>query len=221
MSEMSIDAGNRLATEMTEKYPVMVYAMTKNAGDIPVGSKISSCRVISVKSSECEISYVTCRGDACSMPKRAIYKFNPPLQDKVYMLRLQSQICAPKLHWLFTKPLAFVILITCTLLTIATMGLGVARMTELLNKAPRLENQVAQIFGSAHNFAVVVLAAWCFAVVAHSIESAMAYRHCERTFQFSNQHSSYWALLVFLVGWPIFDELRELVEAKEMFAKKK
>lgn len=223
MTEISVEAGKKLAAEMTEKYPAMVYAMAKNAGaEIPAGSKISSCKVLSVTSKECEVSYVTCQGDSCSMPKKVVYKFNPPIEgDKVYMLRLQSRICAPKFHWLFTKPLAFLILVTCTLLSIAAMGLGVSGMTRLLDQMPRLEAGAATIFGSAHAFAVVVLGAWCFAVVCHFVECSIAYRHCERRLRFSNEHSSQWAMMVFLVGWPIFSELRELIEAKELHFKKK
>ena len=155
------------------------------------------------------------------MPKKIVYPFNPPLEDKVYILRLQSQICAPKWHWLVTKPLALLILIVCTALTILAMGLGVDGMLAHLEKAPRLEQGVATIFGSARNFALSVLLAWCFAVFAHAVESLMAYRYCEQTLRFSNQHSSKWAFLVFLVGWPIFQELPELVDAKEAASKKK
>mmetsp|Transcript_63643 Transcript_63643/g.183075 ORF Transcript_63643/g.183075 Transcript_63643/m.183075 type:complete len:221 (+) Transcript_63643:113-775(+) len=217
-----IDAAmsKQLATEMTEKYPVMVYCMAKQVGEIPAGSKISSCKVLSVSNTECEISYVTCRGDACAMPKKAIFKFNKPLGDKIYMKRLQSDICAPKFSWLFTKPLALLILVTCAFLSICAMGLGVSGMTEQLDRMPRTEKAIAMIFGSAHNFAVTVLMSWCVAVFFHFIEATVAYKWCERI-PFSNQHSSSWALLVFLVGWPIFTEIKELFEVKAAHAKNK
>jgi hypothetical protein len=217
---MTPEIGEHLAQEMNEKFPVMVYVMTKKAATIPPGSKISYCKVTKVTNTDCELSYVTCRGDACSMPQKAVYKFNPPLADKVYMLKIQSQICAPKIHWLFTKPLALLILITCTIISVAAMGIGVTGMTEMIGTMPRLENGVAMMFGSADTFAMTVLVAWCVAVGAHTVEAIIAYRYCERM-PFANHHSSLWALLVFLVGWPIFSELKDLMEAKASHSKKK
>lgn len=220
MTTLSPEVSAQLAQEMNKNYPVMVYAMAKQVGDIPKGSKLSSYKVTKVSNVECEVSYVTCRGDACSMPKKATYKFKTPLGEKVFLKKLQSEVCAPKFHWLFTKPLAFLIWVTCTLLSIAAMGLGVAGITEKMDKMPRFENAVATIFGSAHAFAVIVLVSWCFAVIAHFIEGITAYRYCERM-PFSNSHASSWALLVFLVGWPIFVEIKELFEVKLEHSKKK
>jgi Domain of unknown function (DUF4499) len=220
MSTMTPDASKLLVQEMNEKYPIMVFAMAKQSGDIPSGSKISFCKVTNVTRTDCEISYVTCRGDACAMPKKAIYKFKFPLSDKVYLLKIQSQICAPKFHWLFTKPLALLILIACTLLSVAAMGYGVAGMTEMIDKMPQFESGVTRIFGSAHTFAVAVLIAWILAVMAHFVEAVMAYRFCELV-PFANHHSSAWAMLIFLVGWPIFIELKDLMEAKAAHSKQK
>jgi hypothetical protein len=154
------------------------------------------------------------------MPKKVVFPFHPPLQDKVYLLRLQSEICAPKWHWLVTKPLALMILMVCTGLTILTNGFGVDGIAALLEKAPRLEQGVSTIFGSPRNFALAVVMAWCFAIFAHLVECLIAYRYCERL-RFTNQHASMWAFLVFLVGWPIFEELKEIVAAKESLSKKK
>ena len=220
MSTMSSDAGEFLAQEMNAKYPVMVYAMTKKAGDIPPGSKITSCKVTKVTNTDCELSYVTCRGNACSMPQKAVYKFNPPLGDKVFMLKIQSSICAPKFHWLFTKPLALLILVLCTVLFGPLGVLGIDEVTRLIGTMPQVDAVVTTIFGNAHTFSMAVLAAWCFTVVAHAAEAVIAYRFCE-LMPFANHHASAWGMLVFLVGWPIFREIKELMDVKAEFSKKK
>ena len=220
MSTMTTEAGEFLVREINAKYPVMVYVMTKKAGDIPPGSKITSCKVTKVTNTECEVSYVTCRGDACSMPKKAVYKFHPPLGDKVFLLKIQSSICAPKFHWLFTKPLALFILVLCIILFSPLAILGVDEMTRLIRTMPDVDAVVTTIFGSAHLFSIAVLAAWAFAVVAHAVEAVIAYRFCERM-PFANHHSSAWAMLIFLVGWPIFCEIKELMDVKADFLKKK
>ena len=222
MAEISPEAAKKLATEMNEHYPAMVYAMTKRSGIIPGGFKISSCKVVAVDSKQCELSYVACKGDACSMPKKAIYKFYPPLNgSSVKMLQLQSRICAPKITWLFTKPLALLILVTCTLLSTLAMGLGVDGIMELLQTMPRLESKLTMVFGSAENVGLVVVFFWIITVVAHLIECCIAYRYCETTLRFSNQVASFWGILVFIVGWPVFEELKELVEWKQLHGKKK
>lgn len=221
MAEVSEETGKLIASEMNDKCPAMVYAMTKKVGDIPAGSKIKSCKIVTVRRKECEISYVTCRGDACSMPKKVVYPFDPPLPDKLSVLVLQSQICAPEWDWLVKKPFARLILVVCTTLTILVNGLGFDGIVAYLEKAPRLEQGVATIFGSAQNFAFAILGAWLFALFAHFIEAMMAYRYCELTLRFLDRDAFMWGFQVFLVGWPVFKELRELVEVQEMHSKQK
>lgn len=219
-TKMSPEAATELCKQMNEKYPVMVYAMAKKAGSIPTGHKVTSSKVKSVTNTECTLSYVTCRGDACSMPQTAIYRFQPPLQsDKIKMLQLQSKICSPNFLWLFTKPKALVTWIFCALLSIATMGLGVEKMTELIDRMPAVDQTIRAIFGVPHTFALFVLCLWCFCVVAHFVECAIAYRRCEMRLRFSNEVSSMWGLMVFIAGWPIYQELQEYVEIKEQHKK--
>lgn len=223
MAALNEEASKLLVRELNEtKLAPMVFTIAKRCGDIPPGSKISSFRVKSITNTECQVSYVTCRGDTCDMPKTATYKFRPPLDgNKIFLLKLQSDICAPKFHWLFTKPLALFILILCIALSIGAMGMGVDGMTENLAKYPALENGVTAVFGSPKFFSWVILGAWCIAVLVHFIECAVAYRICERSLRFSNEISSAWGLLIFMVGYPVFQELLEIHHAKNLHAKSK
>eukprot|EP00934_Nitzschia_sp_Nitz4_P004571 Nitzschia sp. Nitz4//scaffold35_size145790//116600//117271//NITZ4_003049-RA/size145790-processed-gene-0.245-mRNA-1//-1//CDS//3329549181//4561//frame0 len=223
MTELNEEACKMLVHELNQtKMVPMVYTMTKRSADIPDGFTISSCKVTSLTSKECTLSYTACQGDLCTAPATTTYTFNPPIQgDQVFLLQMQSRICSPPIHWLVTKPLALVILIACSLLSIAAMGLGVDGMQNMLAQYPELENLVSMIFGSPAMFAYLVLFAWCLTVVVHFIEATVAYRRSEIFLRFSNQTASLWGVLVFMAGYPIFVECQELVTAKREHAKKK
>jgi hypothetical protein len=218
------DQSRQLAKELTEGHPVTVYAMTKACCKIAKGSKITSTKIKAVTNKGCEIALVTCRGDLCEM-KQGFYEFHPPLQsaNDLYsrLNTIHNEVCAPKIHWLVTNPLALACLVMCSGLGFGTIFFGVEGIVDAFEQVPRLEAGIASIFGSTQTFGYVVWASWYFAVVAHGIEAMIAYRQCSKTLQLETRTSLTWTMLVFLVGYPILSELDGMLQVQKDNAKSK
>jgi hypothetical protein len=223
VEEISDEVSKKLAKELTEKYPATVYGMAKGVSTSS-SSKLTSLRVKKVTNNGCDIALVTCRGDLCEM-NNEYFEFKPPLKSASELMdirihEIRDQVLAPKVHWLVTDPLAFFILATCTALGYGTIVVGMGGIIEGLAKAPKLENGIAVIFGSTSMFSFAVVGAFWFAIVAHVIEAGMALRHCVKSLQLGMLPSALWAILVFLVGYPIFSRFRALVVVQEQYYSK-
>jgi hypothetical protein len=116
--------------------------MTKACCKIAKGSKITSTKIKAVTNKGCEIALVTCCGNLCKM-KQGFYKFHPPLQSandlSIWLNTIHNKVCAPKIHWLFTNPLALVSLAMCSGLGFGTMVLGLEGIVDFFEQVPRLE----------------------------------------------------------------------------------
>jgi hypothetical protein len=224
MQEISADVSRQLGKDLTERYPATVYAMAKACHKLAPGSKITSTKVKAVTNSKCEVALVTCRGDLCEM-HNAVYAFHPPLASaddfQKRISTIHNDVCAPKLYWLVTNPLALIIFITISGLAYGTLVLGVNGMVEALAQAPHLEEGVETIFGSTQTFAYAVWGAWYFAIIAHGIEAFIAVQHCSNTLQLEAGPTTTWAFLTFCVGYPIFSQLQELVQVQQAQMKSK
>jgi hypothetical protein len=218
----------RLAKGLHEKYPGLVYGMAKASSkkNASAGAEITSLKVKKITNEGCEISLVTCRGDLCEM-NNFTYSFNPPLNSLEELLdahrikQLHNQVLSPKLRWLFTDPLAFLILTVFVLLGYATLIIGMEGILEFLTKAPRLENEVTSIFQSPRIFGYCVFVGFWITIVAHAVEAGMTVRFCAQTFpRLGVAPTAMWAFLVFCVGFPILSRLQELVLVQNIYSSK-
>ncbi|KAL3915827.1 MAG: hypothetical protein SGILL_005461 [Bacillariaceae sp.] len=213
---ISDDQAKKLGKEFSRQHPSMVLAMAKKSvTDLEPGFQISGARVKAVRNMGCEIVVTSCRGDMCHM-NNCFYKFpNGPVKDDkaffAYLPQLRNKVCGPDPLWLIKKPLAFLILVTCSALAYGTIVLGNEGMEELLAQAPRLENGISSVFGSTKTFGYFVMGSFWFSVVAHGIEASMGFHYSQKTLQLDTSTSAMWSVLTFLVGYPIFSELQELL----------
>lgn len=223
VKKISDEESKKLAKELTERYPLTVYGMAKGVAS-SASSKVTSLRVKNITNEGCDVSLVTCRGDLCEM-KNEHFEFSPPLDSASElcdsrMPGIRDQVLAPKVHWLITDPLAFLILATCTALAYGTLIVGMNGIVEGLGEAPKLENGIAVIFGSTSTFSVAVTCSFWFSIVAHAIEAGMTLRHCVKTFHLGVVPSTLWTVLVFLVGYPIFSRFQAMVAVHQQYTSK-
>jgi hypothetical protein len=227
MEDINADESKSLAKTLTESHPATVYGMAKTSPDwtLPSGYSITSLRVKKVTNQKCDIAIMMCRGDLCEM-KSGTYHFDPPLQSGKDLLdnrlkEIHNQVCAPKVHWLATNPLALIVLVTCLTLAYGTLLVGVDGMVDAFAQAPRLEAGISTIFGSTFIFANCVIGAFWFSIIAHAIESGMSYRLCTRVLQLETGPTVTWMVLVFSVGYPILSQLQALAETQQKDEKSK
>ncbi|KAL3921217.1 MAG: hypothetical protein SGARI_006735 [Bacillariaceae sp.] len=178
------------------------------------GFGITSSRVKAVRNTGCEIMVTSCRGDMCHM-NTGFYKIDIKdekdfLQTRIPQLR--QQVCSPDPLWLIKKPVALLILVTIAALAYVTLFLGTDAMEDLLaHQAPRLDQGISSIFGSTKIFGYFVVGSFWFSVVAHGIEACMGVYYSQKTLQLDTTASLSWGVLIFLVGYPVFNELQELL----------
>lgn len=210
---ISDDEAKNLGKDFSKRYPSTVLGMAKACVDLKPGFGITSARIKAVRNQGCEIFVTTCRGDVCEM-NNSFYRIQPPLQNTADFERripvLHAKACGAKPQWLITKPVALLIWVTCSTLGYGTY-LGVDGMVEALSEAPRLEAGIQTVFPSTTFFAYCVIGSFLFSVVAHGIEASMAMYYCRKTLQLNMASSALWGFLIFLVGFPIFTELQDLL----------
>jgi hypothetical protein len=214
MTTISDDEAKKLAKEFSQQYPSTVLGIAKACCvDLRPGFKITSARIKAVRNQGCDIFVTTCRGDLCEM-NTYFYKFQHPLKNSDSLEQLipvlHAQVCGAKPHWLITKPVAVLIWGTCSALAYGSY-LGVDGMTDALSRAPRLESGVSAVFGSTKVFGHCVIGSFIFSVVAHGIEASMAVFYCRKSLKLDLGSSALWGFLIFLVGFPIFTELQDLL----------
>jgi hypothetical protein len=213
---ISDDQAKKLGKEFSRQHPSMVLAMAKaSVRDLEPGFAITSARVKAVRNMGCEIMVTSCRGDMCHM-NSGFFKFpTGPLNDDEDFYRripqLRKHVCGPDPLWLIKKPVAFLILVTCIALAYGTIVLGIEGMEELFAQAPRLESGISSIFGSTKIFGYFVMGSFWFSIVAHGIEGSMGFYYSQKTLQLDSTTSGLWGFLIFLVGYPIFNELQPLL----------
>uniref|UniRef100_A0A7R9WQU3 Uncharacterized protein n=1 Tax=Craspedostauros australis TaxID=1486917 RepID=A0A7R9WQU3_9STRA len=213
--EIKEEAGKAFAKDMNTNSGAVVYAMARDRLSLPFGTKLKSAKVKIVHNRGCEITAVTCKSDTCEM-KSLTYPFRPYVKSKNELKRrlatIRNQVCAPKIHWLVTKPFALLVLLICAGLGYGTMVLGTNGMLEAIAQAPRLQRGIAQVFGSASMFVKYVQASWYVCIVAHLVEAVLAAIGCSTTLGLNAEVTFSWFILVWMVGFPIFQEFDTLMK---------
>ena len=221
---ISDDDAKKLGKELTNQHPLAVFGMAKSTIKIDSGFEISSVAVTAVRNDGCEIRVASCRGDLCEM-KKSFYKFHPPLKsadelnDRITS-DVRNHVCSPNPLWLITDPLALLILVFCGLLAYGTY-IGVDDMTNAFVQAPRLERTISAIFGTPRTFSYLVCGAFWFSIVAHGFEASIAVYYSMTSLKLGVVPASLWGIMIFLVGYPIFSRLQELLSIQHGHAKSK
>lgn len=221
---ISEESAKKLGKELTAQHPLAVHGMAASSTKISSGFHITSSAVTAVKVDGCQLRVTLCRGDLCEM-KQSFYKFRTPLVEASALEeRIRSEVlpdvCAPKPLWLITDPLAFLILVVCSLLAYGTYT-GIDGITDALLKAPKLEKTIGLVFGTSRNFAYAVCGAFWFSIVAHAIEACLVVYYATTVLKMGVVSTSIWAMLVFSVGYPIFNRFQTLVSIERGHSKSK
>jgi hypothetical protein len=224
MEDINADIGRQLAKDLNANHPLTVYGMATTSKSLSSGAHMTTAKAKSVTNKGCDISFVTCRGDLCEM-HNCIYEFRPPLKSAKELPQrlpaIYNQVCAPRMSWLVTKPLALGILIVCGLLGYGTEILGMEEMLAILEQVPRLEHGVATVFGTPQTFCYMIMGSWYVSVVAHLGEALWAAYHCVNTLKMDTTATLQWFLVIWAVGYPIFIEFRSLIKLHEEKSKSK
>ena len=206
------------------KHAATLYGIAKATKKIPSGWKLTTAKVKLVTNESIELMVMTCRGDLCEM-HNASYPFRPPLKNLSELSKridsIKSRVCAPRWYWLVTKPVAFVVLISCIMLGYGSWVLEVDGMVDLFAQAPRLEAGIGTIFGSTTIFAYIVLASWYFAIFAHSAEAFWTLYHSNYILKLGDLASYQWFFMVLLVGFPVTSEFILMLRVAQASSKEK
>ncbi len=213
---ISEETAKKLGKELTSQHPLAVHGMAVSSTKISGGFHVTSSTVTAVKSDGCQLRVTLCKGDLCEM-KQSFYKFRTPLAEgsssaleDIIRSEVLPDVCAPNPLWLIKDPMALKILAVCSLLAFGTYT-GIDGITDALLKAPKLENTIGSFFGSSQNFAYAVVIAFWFSIVAHGIEASLVVYYAMTVLNMGIVSTSIWAILVFSVGYPIFNRFQTLV----------
>jgi len=224
--EISAEASKRICEHMNDDHAVSVYAMAKSLGSFG-RFKLTDARLKKVTLLGCSIQAIKCKGDLCEM-KPLFYKFDPPLtsssQVRPRMVEVHQKVCSARLHWLVTKPDAFLIVCLSGLAGYGTW-MGVPGMVDAITSVKQLNLGVEKVFGSAQIMAEFVPPVFYVTVVAHLLEATWAAYKCRTTLKLKLPATLIWFLTVTFSGYFILSDLIMLLTVdrvtKEAAAAKK
>ena len=216
---ISAETCKRVCKHMNEDHGETVYAMAKRSlqlqqqdpsSSASASTTITDTRLISLDLRKCSIQVVTCSGDVCE--RRVVeYAFEPPLQSsgqlRTRFKEIHDTVCSPQLHWLVSKPLSLLILITTMAMAYGTYKGGAPFVQECVEEyLPSLLPTVV-----TWTIAQLVAPSLYFTVVAHTIEAVWTFAKARSVLKLSWQSSLLWSALIQVVGYPIFTEFVDLV----------
>jgi hypothetical protein len=77
---------------------------------------------------------------------------------------------------------------------------------------------IGNVFGMTQIFAYCLFASFWFAVIPHGFEAAIAVYYCLTTLRPHDIGPTFlWGFLIFLVGYPIFNEMQDLLGIQKSY----
>lgn len=218
------EVAKRICRHMNEDHAVSVYAMAKSVVKLPAGWKLSAATLKKITLRGCGIQAITCSEGMCRS-ENIVYPFTPRLQSveeiRKKLIQVHYDACAPRFHWLLTKPVATIIIVTVTFLTYATIVMGLDNLTNSIESMETANQFTTTVFGNAGRFSFLVGASFYFTVVAHLAEAIYVAHHSRKTVKLRYSTTLEWFILVALTGYPITVEFLDLLRIAQTTAAKK
>lgn len=224
-TEISSEASTRICAHMNDDHSATIHAMVvfNLSNREAAHCKIQNAKMTSVSMKEYSISYILCDGNACAMREVAV-PFNPPLNssDEVRPRLVQDHHMAltPKFSWLVTDPLIRMLFGACILLGVGT-ALGHDELAKRVDDAPWAAAIANAVFGTSARFANLVVGAWYFSLVAHTMEACYTAYLCKTMLKMKTGTTFKWFVLNVCTGFPIMNKVKELVAVDSAARSKK
>ena len=218
-SEITPETAKRVCKHMNEDHALSIYAMAKRkVSSWPKDGgtwKISDATLQSVSMEGCVLQVVFCRNDLCQVQK-VTYPFEPRLKHaselRPRLVAIHQEVCKPSFTsiWL-SSPLAIIIALGFAGSAYCALVLGLDQLTVNIENSTRFHSLISTCFGSATNFAYVVGFVFFFTISAHTLE-ALSVVMKSRVLKFSTTTTAAWVLQVFVAGFPVFQQFRDLFD---------
>ena len=175
--------------------------------------KIQNAKMTLVSMEGYNISYVLCSGELCEM-KNCTVPFDPPLTSaaevRPRLIEDHHRALVPKFTWLIKDPIMRTLFGVCLLLGAGT-ALGEEELVTRINNTPRAGFIVQFIFGTSTRFVKLVIGAWYFSLIAHTLEAIYTAYLCKTVLKMKTGTTIKWFVLNVCTGFPIMNKVQELV----------
>lgn len=213
---VSAETSTRICSHMNDDHAATIHAMAlSNLSNREAAScKVQNAKMTSVTCKDYTITYVLCSGDNCAMKSISV-PFNPPLKSsseiRPRLIEDHHRALTPKFTWLVTDPLMRMLVGASMLIGVGT-ALGQEELAKRVDDTYWASSIVCTIFGTSSRFAYLVVAAWYFTLVAHTLEAFYASYLCKKCLKMKTITTAKWFLLNVCTGFPIMKKIVELVE---------
>ncbi len=214
--EISPETSARICSHMNDDHATTIHAMAVSHLSPREGAtcKVKNAKMISVNMKEYNISFVLCSGESCEMKKCAV-SFDPPLTSpaeiRPRLIKDHHKSLIPKFTWLITDPVMRMLFGACLLLGVAT-ALGEEELVARINNSLWARSIVSLVFGTTSRFVKLVIGAWYFSLMAHTLEAIYTAYLCKTILKMKLGTVMKWFALTVCTGFPIMNKVQELVE---------
>mmetsp|Transcript_14676 Transcript_14676/g.31899 ORF Transcript_14676/g.31899 Transcript_14676/m.31899 type:complete len:233 (+) Transcript_14676:125-823(+) len=224
-TEISPESSARICTHMNDDHAATLHAMVvfNLSNREAAHCKVQNAKMMSIGMKEYSISYILCDGDACAM-KEITVPFDPPLissaEARPRLVQDHHKALIPKFTWLVTDPLMRILFGACILLGVGT-ALGQEELGSRIDDTPWASAIVTAVFGTSARFAKLVVGAWYFSLVAHTMEAFYTAYLCKTMLKMKTGTTFKWFVLNVCTGFPIMNKVQELVTVDSAARSKK
>lgn len=211
-TEISPESSTRMCAHMNNDHAATVHAIVLSNlsyGEAARSSKVQNAKMTSVNLKGYSLSYTL--GDAM---KDIAISFDPPLNSsdeaRPRLVEDHHKALTPKFRWLVTDPLMRMLFGACMLLGVGT-SLGQEELASRVDGTPWANAIVASVFGTTARFAKLVIGAWYFTLVAHTMEAFYTAYMCKMVLKMKAGTIFKWFTLNVCIGFPIMSKIQELV----------
>ena len=215
VAEIAPETSARICAHMNDDHAATIHAMVmSNLSHREVATcKIQNAKMTSVSIKGYTISYILCNGELCEM-KNCSMSFDPPLTSaaevRPRLIEDHHRALIPKFAWLITDPIMRTLLGVCLLLGAGT-ALGEEELVTRINNTPWAISIVRYLFGTSTRFVKLVIGAWYFSLIAHTLEAIYTAYLCKTILKMKTGTITKWFVLNVCTGFPIMNKVQELV----------
>ena len=214
--ELSAEQSARVCKHMNDDHAVSVYMMARRVvgPSLPAGWKLTDAKMKKVTAEGCHLQAITCSGDLCEM-KAVVFPFVPILtsaaQVKPKLVAIHHQVLSPQWQWIYQKPLALKLMVSFAMLGYGTLVVGHEGMTAYLDQT----NLIKRFYSHTNVIAIAIQFVFYVTTVAHIAEASFAAYTCRKAFKLNWNGTMQWIVMVFIVGFPILNEMTTLRQFQE------
>ena len=204
---------------MNEDHAISIYAMSKQKLGASAGGQLSNVKLKNVSLNGCRIQAIKCSGMMCEQ-QLIDYPFNPSLtnasQVRSKMVEIHHNVMKPQILTIVkSQPISILIVIAYAVLFYGTLiQQGILSMPSSIVNGTLSDDSIYYWINLLLNHMICPIGFYVTSI-AHCYEMLHVIYHSRKTLQLSLTNLMLWSIVVFIGGFPFWNEYKDLLNYQQ------